>query len=206
MNPHLWAAYVALAVLLSFTPGPAVLTVIGQGVRHGWRLSLFGVAGILVGNGIYFTLSALGLGAFVAASPRLFGVLRWGGIGFLAWMGLRALFTKARAEVEVQAESTASSRALFMQAMTTQLANPKAIIFFVSILVPFLDQQAPWPPWAQVATYGVTGTLIEGPVLAAYGFAGAHGGRRLASGGRAAWTSRISGACLLTAATWLALR
>ena len=53
------------------TPGPAVLLVVSQGIRRGFRSSTRGAAGILTGNAIYFALSAAGLGALLLASKRV---------------------------------------------------------------------------------------------------------------------------------------
>lgn len=139
-----------------------------------------GALGILSGNAIYFTLSALGLGAFVPASPRLLGVLRWGGIAFLVWTALRALLAKPDASGAI-ALAPGTRRALYLQRLTTQLTNPKTIVFFVSLLAPFIDPKASWPPAAQIAVCAATSIAVEPPILVGYGVAGAHG-RRLIPG------------------------
>jgi threonine/homoserine/homoserine lactone efflux protein len=61
--------------LLCLTPGPAVLLVISQGVKSGFKSSLKSAAGILTGNAIYFVLSALGLGALLMSSAALFQII-----------------------------------------------------------------------------------------------------------------------------------
>lgn len=204
MNVELFAAYAVLSVVLALTPGPAVLTVFAQGLRHGWRRSVFGTLGVLACNAAYFVLSALGVSAFIAASPRLFAVLKWGGIAFLAWTAVRTLLAKPREDQSV-VDRGGRPRALFLQSLVTQLANPWTIFFFASFLAPFVDPHAPWPPAAQVAVYAITGLVLEMPILVGYGIAGAQGARLL--GSRAmAWEGRIAGVCLLAAAVWLALR
>lgn len=205
MNGKLWLAYTILTIGLSFSPGPAVLTVVAQAVRHGWRRSVFGNLGILSGNGLYFALSALGLGAFIAASPRLYGFLRWGGIGYLAFSALRSLAAKPDPAREVAAAENRPA-ALWRQAITTQLANPKTIVFFAGMLAPFLDPKAAWPAWAQIAVYAATDMFFEGPILLFYGIAADHGARRLGPAAHGRWRDRIAALCLLGAAGWLALR
>jgi len=83
------------------------------------------------------------VGAFIAASPALHGVLRWGGIAYLVWMALGWIARKPEEGAQVRA-ADGTPRALYVQALATQLANPKAIIFFVSFLAPFLDTKAAW--------------------------------------------------------------
>lgn len=205
MNPTLWLAFVVLEVGLSLTPGPAVLTVASQAVRHGWRRSVAGALGIGAANLVYFGLSALGLGAFLAASPRLLAVLRWGGLAYLAWTAWRLLTAPAGRLALVRVDD-GRPRALFLQAVATQLSNPKAVIFFASFLAPFLDPGAPWPIPAQLACYAATTFLTETPILVGYGLAAERGGRLLPGGTRGQWQDRIAGASLAGVVAWLAAR
>jgi homoserine/homoserine lactone efflux protein len=205
VNLKLWFAYTLLTIGLSFSPGPAVLTVVSQAIRHGWRRSCFGALGILSGNGIYFLLSALGIGAFIAASPKLYGFLRWGGIAYLVFSGLRALFSKPDPEREIVAAENRPF-ALWKQAIATQLANPKTIVFFASMLAPFIDPKAAWPVWAQIAIYAATDMFFEYPILIFYGLAADHGARRLGGAVHGRWRDRLAALCLLAVAAWLALR
>jgi homoserine/homoserine lactone efflux protein len=76
--------------LLCLTPGPAVLLVVSQSVRSGFKSSLRGTAGILTGNALYFALSALGLGALLMSSAGLFQIIKWVGVAYLIvelWLG-----------------------------------------------------------------------------------------------------------------------
>jgi threonine/homoserine/homoserine lactone efflux protein len=205
MNHHLLLAYLVLEFWLCLTPGPAVLTVAGQGARHGWRRAAWGAAGICTANLVYFALSALGLGAFVAASPATFEVLRWCGIGYLAWSGLRLLAAKETLGGAVR-DVGGRPGALFTQAVSTQLGNPKAIIFFTSILAPFIDLQGPWPVPAQLAVYAVVTEVTEFPILVLFAAAAARGSRLLPVGRAGLWQDRIAGASLVGVAAWLTLR
>jgi homoserine/homoserine lactone efflux protein len=205
VNFRLWLAYALLDLWLSLTPGPAVMTVIGQGVRHGGRRAVWGAAGISSANLIFFALSALGVGAFIATSPRLYLALRWGGIGYLAWTALRLLSARAGTLGAVR-EVEGRPGPLFRQALAVQLSNPKAIVFFASILAPFLDPAGGWSIPVQVGVLALTTTLTEFPILVGYGFAGAHGSRLLPAGRVGQWQDRIAGGCLLVVAGWLAAR
>ena len=205
MNLRLWLAYTVLEIGLCFTPGPAVLTVVSQAVRNGWRRSAFGALGITAGNLIFFGLSALGVGAFLAASPRVYGFLRWGGIAYLAFSAARLIASRpGTAGAITSAEGRPG--ALFGQGLATQLSNPKAIVFFASFLVPFLDPGAAWPIAAQVAVFAATTAASEIPILLLYGFLAARGGALLPQGRLGRWQDRIAGTCLLVVAAWLGLR
>ncbi len=72
---------------LSLTPGPAVLTVVSQGIRYGAKPSIRGALGILTGNALYFAISAIGLGAVLVASEILFTTIKYLGAGYLIFLG-----------------------------------------------------------------------------------------------------------------------
>jgi len=205
MSFRLWAAYTLLEIGLCFTPGPAVFTVVSQALRNGWRRSAFGALGIAVGNLAYFGLSALGIGAFLVASPRVYAFLRWGGVAYLAFTAVRLLASRPGALGTITSAEGRPS-ALFAQGLATQLSNPKAIVFFASFLAPFLDPAAAWPIPAQMAVYAATTTAAEIPILVLYGFAASRGGALVPAGKWGQWQDRIAGACLLVVSAWLGLR
>ena len=94
MSIRLLFIFAITEFLLCLTPGPAVLLVISQAVKNGFQSSLKGAAGILAGNGIYFVLSALGLGALLMSSATLFQIIKWVGAAYLVFSGLRMLPAK----------------------------------------------------------------------------------------------------------------
>ena len=79
--------FIATEFFLSLYPGPAVLLVLSQGIRHGGKASMSGTIGILTGNVVYFSASALGLGAVLIASEKLFLVIKVVGAVYLLYLG-----------------------------------------------------------------------------------------------------------------------
>jgi homoserine/homoserine lactone efflux protein len=189
--------FAGMELVLCFTPGPAVLLIVSQAMKRGFRRSLRGAFGILTGNAIYFVLSALGLGALLVASRTVFEVIKWIGAGYLIFMGLRMIFTKKVAEDEPAIAPRDDS---FRQALFVQLANPKAVVFFTALLPQFIDPKGPVA--LQFLVLGVISTVIELPVLALYGFAADKGRAIYARHTR--WIERIAGGCLVTAGAKLA--
>lgn len=200
--------FAAMEVVLCFTPGPAVLLIVSQGMKRGFRPSLRGALGILTGNAIYFALSAVGLGALLIASKTVFEVIKWIGAGYLMFMGLKMILSSPGAVDGVQASGLQSSsdaqaagpHHTFVQGLVVQLSNPKAVVFFTALLPQFID------PKGQVAlqffTLGVISTVIEFPVLAIYGFAADRG--RAVYARHTRWIERIAGGCLVAAGARLA--
>jgi len=188
--------FAVMEFLLSLTPGPAVLLVISQGMRGGFRPASHGAAGILSGNAIYFAASAAGLGALLIASKSVFAVLEWVGAGYLALLGLKMGFFPS----EPGAATVVVDRGAYRQGLLTQLANPKAIAFFTALLPQFIDPKQPMPP--QFIVLGVISIVVELPVLLFYGYAADRGRERLSR--HAAMVQRLAGVCLVIAAAKLA--
>jgi homoserine/homoserine lactone efflux protein len=206
MSPSHLLLFAATELLLSMTPGPAVLLVVSQGMRRGFASSRRGAAGILTGNAIYFALSAAGLGALLVASKRVFDVLQIAGAAYLVLMGLKMVLWPSRPADEspsrrdLEDSKTRRLDGSFVQGLFTQLANPKAIVFFTALLPQFVDASKPMT--VQFVILGVTSILVELPVLLLYGFAADRG--RAVYGKHAPLIERLSGACLVAAGAKLA--
>jgi homoserine/homoserine lactone efflux protein len=175
-----WALFSATEIALCFTPGVAVLYVIGSALRHGARASLASNLGILAGNAIYFALSAAGLGALLLASHALFTAVRWVGALYLVYLGARSLFRRAAEAAPIPASSAPKSRArLFGRGLALQLANPKTLLFFAALLPQFIDPKESLA--SQIGILGLTSVVVEFAVLGFYGLAAGAAADRLSS-------------------------
>jgi threonine/homoserine/homoserine lactone efflux protein len=143
-----------------------------------------------------------GLGVLLAASYRFFSWIKWLGVAYLLFLGLRELFSRHHPLASSDAGVERSPAALLRQALFTQLSNPKAILFFAAFLPQFLDTRYRIAP--QIVILCITGEVIEFCILMGYAvFAGAAGG--LARQERyVAWTNRAAGLLLILAGAGLA--
>ena len=204
MSLKLILVFAVTEFLLSLTPGPAVMLVISQGLKHGFRPSARGVAGILAGNAVYFALSALGLGALLLASATLFTALKWAGVAYLIYVGLKMLLTKSADGDAEGAPVIAPQRSLklFSQGLLTQLSNPKALIFFTALLPQFITPGD--SVFGQFLVLGLVSISVELPVLLAYGWLAERGQRLIPRGRLSTLPDRIAGAFLICAGVGLA--
>ena len=74
-----WWLYVTVVFIVSATPGPNMLHVMNQSIHYGPRRAMGTMAGLLSAVLLCLIASALGLGALLKASPKLFDVLRYAG-------------------------------------------------------------------------------------------------------------------------------
>jgi homoserine/homoserine lactone efflux protein len=167
-----WLLFLLMETALSLSPGPAVFYTVSQGVRGALRRTLPAAAGILTANGIYFALSATSLGALIAASARFFIIAKWVGAAYLIYLGIRALRSAnsmhAVALDRTTKEKERSLRGVYLGALTLQLANPKALLFFLALLPQFIDPAIPVVP--QMLILAATSMLPEFCILTGYGW------------------------------------
>ena len=135
-------AFLSASLLIELTPGPnmsylAVLT-LGEGRRAG----LAAVASVGLGLLAAGFLAALGLAALINQSPVLYSALRWGGVIYLLWLAFETWTGRDGHPSETTFAITHDWR-YFRRGLITNLLNPKAAVFYLTVLPLFLDQKLP---------------------------------------------------------------
>lgn len=134
------SVFVVGAVLVILMPGPNSLYVLATAVRRGARDAVKAAAAVVVGDGVLMLLAALGAGSAARLYPTIFSTLQYAGAAYLAYIGLRMLLGAFRGGNAATNEDSAPSRENpFRRALLLSLSNPKAILFFVSFFVQFVD-------------------------------------------------------------------
>jgi len=174
MALHIWWIYVTAVFLIAGTPGPNMLHVMVQSIQHGPRRALFSMAGLMSAVLLCLLASAAGLGALLKAAPMLYDALRYAGVAYLVWLGIKAW----RAPVGAAAadpHTRRSAKALYATGLATGLSNPKLIIFAAALFPQFIDTSRPF--WSQLGILVASFVVIETFWYAVY----ALGGRSLAA-------------------------
>lgn len=146
LDPALTGAYIILAAALAVAPGPDVLFVIANGMRHRARGAVASAFGICAGSVLHAFAAALGISALVAASPFLFDLLRYAGAAYLAWLGLQAVrswwvnrLTTHDGTAAAREQKHGTVRAVFRQGLITNILNPKVVVFYLALLPQFVN-------------------------------------------------------------------
>jgi threonine/homoserine/homoserine lactone efflux protein len=197
--------FAAVAFIGIATPGPTVLLALTNGSRLGVRASLPGLAGAVLSDFVLITAVALGLGALLAASEFWFSVVKWVGVAYLAYLGIRMLRSTGTLELP-QADgaegAAATSRKVFLRSFLVAVTNPKGYLFFSAFLPQFVSANEPQVP--QYVMLAVVFAAIDFMVMLAYAAAGAKAIRALKAKG-VLWLDRACGGALLALAGSLAL-
>ena len=191
MSLHVWWIYVTAVFLISATPGPNMLHVMTQSIQHGSRRALATMAGLMSAVLLCLIASALGLGALLKASPRLFDVLRYAGVAYLLWLGVKAWRAPVAAEANTAGRTGQSAGSLYATGLLTGLSNPKLIIFAAALFPQFIDTTHAFAP--QLAILVVSFVVIESFWYGVYALGGVRVARWLAPANRQRLFNRATG-------------
>jgi threonine efflux protein len=121
----------AIHAVALISPGPDFAIVTRLSIVSGRQTGLWAAAGVASAIGVYVLICALGLSLVLAALPGLSRVLSVVGAMYLAWLGILCLRSKGQfPETLPQGQG---GRA-FLTGFLTNLLNPKAMLYFGSIL------------------------------------------------------------------------
>ncbi|GLW19648.1 leucine efflux protein [Streptomyces sp. NBRC 13847] len=184
------STYLVGLALIILLPGPNSLYVVSVAARRGPRVAYRAAAGVLCGDTVLMTLSAGGVASLLQTSPVLFAVVKFAGAGYLTWLAagmLRGAWTlwrgrqdrRERQDGAADRAPRAAKEAVerpYRRALVVSLLNPKAILFFISFFVQFVDPSYAHPvlsfltlgAWAQLFSLTYLSVLIfSGTYLAA---------------------------------------
>jgi len=204
VDPARFAAYLSITAVMVVTPGPANLFAVATGARRGPAAVVSGVAGMTVGNLLWYAAAGLGLGALAMALPLVFRVLAYLGAAYVAWLGLRALAAARRPDVAAAAAPAVAGRSAFRGGVIVQVSNPKALLYTTVVLPPFLDPGRPIPP--QLLLFAAIGVGGDAVTQLGYGFGGAAIARRMEEPSFRRGFAAFTGLLLIAAAGLIALR
>lgn len=196
-----FAAAYALAVA---SPGPGIAAVVGQVLGRGIRTAPALVAGILVGDLIWFTCAALGLAALAQTYAGVFFAIKWLGVAYLLFLAWKMWTSPVGALQAKTDRKDISHGQLFISGLSLTLGNPKAIAFFMALLPAIVDlAQLTVAGFAEVA---VLIAIILPSVLLGYALF-AHAARGVFRSPLALKAlNRVSGTAIAGAAAVIAVR
>lgn len=139
MTIEIWATFVSVVFIFAIIPGPTVILVLGQAISHGKKSVIPLVSGVLLGDFVAMTLSLIGLGAVLATSATLFLVLKWFGVGYLIYLGVKAWREEPEVDLLSMPVTSISKASMFKSSFLVTALNPKDIVFFVAFLPQFVD-------------------------------------------------------------------
>jgi len=147
MNFDVWIAFIMASAIVTSLPGPTMLLVMGHALVCGPKKALITVSGVILADCTLLCLSLLGVGAVLYSSALAFNVMKWIGVVYLIYIGVKQWRVKPIAIGSVApSQITKNSQRMFLQGFLATLLNPKLIGFFLAFLPQFISaEQAMYP-------------------------------------------------------------
>ncbi len=203
VSTDLYLGFIAAACTLIAMPGPNTTLIVGNTISYGTAKGLTTLAGTCSALVIQLIVIILGLTETAAVLSEWFDRLRWLGVAYLFWLGIKEWLSKSGTEPDTAPAPVRRARAFYAQGFMVCLTNPKTLAFFAAFLPQFVD--ARHPPLPQLAVLAVTFMVLA---IAGDGIFCLLAGRirpYIVGARYASLRHKISGTCLLACGLGLAL-
>ncbi|WP_427916973.1 LysE family translocator [Vibrio amylolyticus] len=147
------------------SPGPDFALVVQNATRYGRQTGLYIALGLSLGILLHSILSLTGISYLVHQQPMLFAVLQLAGGSYLFYLGFGALSaswqrfrssnnasSNQEAPKEKETFVLANKRQALSRGFTTNILNPKALVFFISLMSSLVP--------AEMSLSGKSGALL----------------------------------------------
>ena len=171
-----FALYLLAVLSINLIPGPDMLYVMGQSVKHGKRLGFAAVLGISGGCLVHALGVAIGLSSLLFASAFAFTVVKFVGACYLFYLGITALLKKQNFTFNHHFERLTEIKSwgkVFSQGFFINILNPKVALFFLAFLPQFVISPSKYAIWMQLLFLGLifnlSGSIVNGLVAFFFG-------------------------------------
>lgn len=191
MSWDAWVIFAIFWIVFVTTPGPNAVNCIQNGMNLGFKRAMVGVLAILTQASLFLLLSALGITALIAASPRAFLMAKILGAGFLIYIGVRG-WINAKKPVRVD-EKPAQS--VYLHALAVATINPKSFAGYLAAFSQFVQPDV--LIWQQMGVIVPTALTLTALSYTGYTALGAGLGRAAIATVFHVWVRRLLGACFV---------
>lgn len=161
-----WQQFLLIAsahLLAVMSPGPDFAIVMRQSLVFGKRFAIITSLGIGLAIFVHVAYAVLGIGLLIQSTEWLFKLIQLAGAGYLIYIGYGALRARSDSSSANTASQSGEAKALdkrnimtdrkaFRQGFVTNVLNPKATLFFLSLFTTLVDATT---PLAVQSFYGV---------------------------------------------------
>jgi leucine efflux protein len=161
-----FVTFVLGTIFVVLLPGPNSMFVLTTASINGVGAGYRAAAGVFLGDLVLMALAATGAASVLYAIPSLFMGLKYAGAAYLAWIGLGLLKLAWHHWQTPLSTKPTSNKALaprdkrshpMRSALMISLLNPKAIFFFISFFIQFVDPNYAYP----ALTFLLLGIVVQ---------------------------------------------
>ena len=147
MELSTWLVYVSVISILLLSPGPSALLCVSDGLKFGNQKALPTVLGGASAALVLMSISAVGLGALLAASETLFLIVKLIGAFYLISLGWAAWKENG---IQIKENTLDENKvvnyspyACFQKGFMVGISNPKDLLFFIALFPSFMNADLP---------------------------------------------------------------
>jgi len=165
MLTELYLQFLTIAILHLFavmSPGPDFALIIRQSLCYDRKTSIITSIGIGVGILFHILFCITGISIIISSSIYLFSIIKISGGLYLIFLGFKSLLNKAALNLNEDSplsENTPGKINAFSMGLFTNILNPKATLFFLSLYTFIVSEQ---PIIYIQALYGIWMSIITG--------------------------------------------
>lgn len=167
MSLETWLAFFAACWVISLSPGAGAIASMSSGLQYGFLRGYWNALGLQLALIVQIAIIAAGLGAVLATSALAFTLIKWFGVAYLVYLGVkqwRALPSDLSDEAAVR--PLGKPLTLVGRGFLVNISNPKALVFMLAILPQFIDPHQPL--LAQYLIIATTMVAVDLTVMAGY--------------------------------------
>ena len=134
-----------LNLLAAVSPGPDFVMTVRNSLCYSREAGIYTALGISLGLVVHLLYCAAGIGYIISTSIVLFSIIKLLGAGYLIYMGISSFLAKD-SKLDLNAKATGASFSRYQAFKTgflTNVLNPKATLFFLSLFTLVISNDTP---------------------------------------------------------------
>jgi threonine/homoserine/homoserine lactone efflux protein len=158
-----YLVFIVSGIILNITPGNDTIYILSRSIAQGKKAGIISALGIGTGALTHTIMASLGLSVILSKSILLFDVIKYIGVIYLVFIGIKTIVAKSNPfKNQTDIEDLIDYRQIYKQGFFTNLFNPKVALFFLSFLPQFINpniNNTPIPFLILGVTFLTTGTI-----------------------------------------------
>jgi threonine/homoserine/homoserine lactone efflux protein len=202
VESKLYLAFLAVSAAVIVVPGPSILLIVSTSLAAGRRAALWAVLGTDLAMALQLGVAGLATSSVVAYLSDWLAIVRWIGVLYLFYLGLRYWREAGRASA-ASSGGRRQDESAFVRGFLVSATNPTTMLFFVAFFPQFLSPTADVP--AQLLLLGASFLSMAALVDVTYALLASGAAAALQDQRLARWRNRAAGTVMIAAALALGL-
>lgn len=161
-NLALIATVTIVHLLAAISPGPDFIMSVRNSLTYSRRTGIWTAVGFGMGIAVHISYSLAGLALIISQSILIFNLIKFLGAGYLIYIGFKSFFSKSsRIKLgEHKKKTDISAFSAVKIGFLTNVLNPKATLFFLSLFTLVISPQTPFYIMGILSVIMIVNTIL----------------------------------------------